>query len=241
MLTYRSHLIAREGWRLIAIVALLGLVLHISFGFSIAIPFWIATLVLCILFRDPKRQVPPKPLAIISPVDGRVSSIETLEDPYTATQVVQIELSKGFFDVMTARSPMEGKILKQWFGTTDAKSSIGEMPALAMKDEQHVAEACEMVAKPVSHPGMRSRICRFAQWIQSDEQDNVVMAVKSATRFYKPRCYSHSGDRIGQGQRCGFIPFAAVVHVSVPVSSRVEVKIGDIVHGGSDTLATLVH
>ena len=33
----------------------------------------------------------------------------------------------------------------------------------------------------------------------------------------------------------------AVVQVSVPVSSRVEVKIGDTVRGGSDTLATLVH
>ena len=98
-----------------------------------------------------------------------------------------------------------------------------------------------MVAEPVTHLDSQAPICRFAQWIQSDEQDNVVMAVKSATSIYRPRCYSRSGDRIGQGQRCGFIPFAAVVQVNVPESSRIEVKIGDVVRGGSDTLATLVH
>jgi len=110
MLTYRSHLIAREGWRLIATVALLGLVLQISIGIFVAIPFWIITLMLCILFRDPKRQIPPKPLAIVSPVDGRVSRIDTLNDPYTAAPMVQIELRKGIFDVMAARSPMEWKV-----------------------------------------------------------------------------------------------------------------------------------
>ncbi|WP_455210526.1 phosphatidylserine decarboxylase [Kaarinaea lacus] len=213
--------------------------MHISIGFLIAIPFWIATLVLCILFRDPKREIPPKPLAVVSPVDGKVTSIDTVDDPYTTTPVVQIQLKKGFFDIMTARSPMEGKILKQWFGTVvDTKGLVSGISTV--KAEQTVPQSCEMAADSVS-VGSQATICRFAQWIQSDEQDNVVMAVISATSFFKPRCYSHSGDRIGQGQRCGFIPFAAVVHVSVPVSSRLEVKIGDTVHGGSDTLATLVH
>ncbi|KPJ88209.1 MAG: hypothetical protein AMJ53_17150 [Gammaproteobacteria bacterium SG8_11] len=234
MLTYRTHLIAREGWRFVAIMALLGLVLHISLGFIIAIPFWIATLLLCVLFRDPRRQVPPKPLAIISPVDGRVFAIDTLQDPYTQQQVLQIQINKGIFDVMTARSPMEGKINKQWFAianTIEAVNNINE----AKLQEPATCQVESMAS------GMDTTQCRFAQWIQSDEQDNIVMAVKSATHFFKPRCYSHSGDRIGQGQRCGFIPFHAVVLVSVPVSSRLEVNIGDLVRGGSDTLATLMH
>ena len=253
MVTYHSHLIAREGLRFIAAVAFAGLVLQVSVGFLFAIPFWIATLVLCILFRDPKRIVPPKPLAIISPVDGKVTDIDTLQDPYTEIQMVQIQLSKGFFDVMTTRSPMEGKILKQWFALVDssADTSIHAPTNTSINTNQNSEdqiklaeegqESCEIVSEQTSVSVKRSKVCRFAQWIQSDEQDNVVMAVKSATGIFKPRCYSHSGDRIGQGQRCGFIPFTAVVHVSVPASSRVEVKIGDIVRGGSDTLATLIH
>jgi hypothetical protein len=159
--------------------------------------------------------------------------------------MVQIQLSKGFFDVMTARSPMEGKILKQWFALVDTLADTN-VPAsqnseIEIKLAEEDQERCKIVSEQTSASGKRSKVCRFAQWIQSDEQDDVVMAVKSASGVFKPRCYSHRGDRVGQGQRCGFIPFTAVVHVSVPASSRVEVKIGDIVRSGSDTLATLVH
>ena len=241
MITYRSHLIAREGWCVIAVMALLGLILHVSIGFVVAIPFWIITLMLCILFRDPKRAVPPKPLAIVSPVDGRVSRIDTLKDPFTALPMVQIELRKGYFDVMAARSPMEGKILKQWLGAVDVKGLVGQSSSIAVNGEQHKLQGCDINADTEAHLDLPAPECRFAQWILSDEQDNVVMTVKSATSIYKPRCYSRSGDRIGQGQRCGFIPFAADVQVNVPESSRIEVKIGDIVKSGSDTLATLVH
>lgn len=240
MVSYHSHLIAREGWRLIAIAALLGLILQILAGFLVAIPFWIATLGLCVFFRDPKRAVPPKPLAIVSPVDSVVTGIDTLDDPYTNIPMVQIQLRKGFFAVMSTRSPIEGKILKQWFGAVDTKEPAGEAQNLDVNVE-YTPASCATVAEQTAVPGKQVAACRFAQWIQSDEQDNVVMVVKSAARFFRPRCYSHSGDRIGQGQRCGIIPFAAVVLVRVPASSRVEVKIGDTVCGGTDTLAILVH
>jgi phosphatidylserine decarboxylase len=112
---------------------------------------------------------------------------------------------------------------------------------LAVNIPVNPKECCDMALQQSAQTGQPNNVCRFAQWIQSDEQDNVVMAVKSAAGLLKPRCYSHSGDRIGQGQRCGIIPFHAVVQVSVPVNSRLEVKVGDRVRSGTDTLATLVH
>lgn len=241
MTTYHSHLIVREGWRLIAIAVLLGLVLQVSAGFFVAIPFWIATLVLGILFRDPHRVVPPKPLAIISPVDGEVTKIDTLQDPYTQSPMVQIQLNKGFFDVMIVRSPMEGKVMKQWFGVIEGNLAVGAAANALMNTQKSAPAYCEVVDGQPAVAGVEPTACRFAQWIQSDEQDDVVLAVRSAARLFKPRCYAHSGERIGQGQRCGIIPFASVVRVSVPASSRVEVKVGDTVRGGSDTLATLIH
>jgi len=228
--------------------ALLGLVAQIAAGLLIALPFWIATLVLGYLFRDPQRKVPPKPLAVVSPVDGTVIGIEAVDDPYTQHPVIQIQMRKGYFDVMATRSPMEGKIVKQWFGTVAVKNhvvrAVAPMTAgnLALKVDAAVQarELCEADAAQMHHAGTVTA-CRFAQWIQSDEQDNLVMAVKSARGIWKPRCYAHSGDRIGQGQRCGIIPFHAVVQVNVPLTSRLEVKVGDKVRGGADTLATLIH
>lgn len=247
MITYRSHLIAYEGRRPLVIAVLLGLVLHISVGFWVALPFWIAAVALGFLFRDPKRIIPPKPLAIVSPVDGTVTNIDTIEDPYTQSPVVQIQVQKSNLNMMITRSPMEGKIMKQWFGGADAtKATVRNLPRVA---EGNVAvdipvnpkEFCDVELQRSAQTDGADSACRFAQWIQSDEQDNVVMAVKSAAGLLKPRCYSHSGDRIGQGQRCGIIPFHAVVQVSVPVTSRLEVKVGDRVRSGTDTLATLVH
>jgi phosphatidylserine decarboxylase len=234
MVTYRSHLIAREGWLVIALVTLIALVLHFWMNDLIAIPFWVAAAILLVLFRDPKRIVPPKPLAIISPVDGQITAINTIKDPYTKAETTLIQLQKGAFDVISTRSPMEGKVIKQWFRpleheAADTLRSVHEKPA-------------DVVVAAQSLPGNGSppKVC-FAQWIQSDEQDDVVMVVNSPTNIFKPHCYAHSGERIGQGQRCGFVLFNASVQVRIPVNSRVEVKIGDHVRGGSDTLATLVH
>ena len=233
MITYRSHLIAREGWPLIAITALIAAVLHFSTNGFIALPIWVAAAVLCVLFRDPRRVVPPKPLAIISPVDARVTAIDTVKDPYTQSESTQIQMRKGLFDVISTRSPMEGKIIKQWFKTLDSETvdivSDGHDIVDAVASQ---TSASVVVAEP--------KVC-FALWIQSDEQDNVVMVLQSASSIFKPRCYAHSGERVGQGQRCGFVLFNALVQVRVPVTSRVEVKVGDLVRAGSDTLATLVH
>ena len=81
----------------------------------------------------------------------------------------------------------------------------------------------------------------FAQWIQSDEGDDVVLIVESGLLNSRPQCYAHSGERIGQGQRCGYIRFGAPVHVLIPSSSRISVAVGDQVNAGSDIIATLVH
>lgn len=245
MISYRYPLIAREGWRIIALVTFLGLVFHIWFGVLLAIPFWFIAIFLCFLFRDPARPVPPKPLAIVSPVDGKITAISHFKDPYIDREVLMIQLSMGLFDVFSTRSPMEGKVMNQWFGekrfgvnrfkkgpgeNSQAKQEIGEQ---TIESEQ---ESCDKKA-----PGTQANICRFAQWIQSDEQDDVVMAVKPSAKWFRPLCYAHSGDRIGQGQRCGIIPFGALVEVSVPENSRLNVKVGDHVRAGSDTIATLVH
>lgn len=81
---------------------------------------------------------------------------------------------------------------------------------------------------------------RYAVWVQTDEQDDIVVALRPATRL-RPSCDIRSGERIGQGQRCGFIPFGARVEVFLPAGSRPEAAPGDRLRAGSDVIATLVH
>jgi len=206
MLAYRYPLIAREGWRWIALSAAIVLLLQWQFGWFVA-PLWLVVGLLLFLFRDPPRRVPATPLGVVSPVHGRVMSIDTVQDPYLERQAIRITIQMRRSDIFSMRSPMEGKVLQQWIGKRDM---AGGEP-------------------------------RYAQWIQSDEEDDVLLVITPNLRAVRPRCYVHSGERIGQGQRCGFVYFGARVEVWVPTGTRIDIRPDDMLRAGSDIIATLVH
>ena len=210
MLAYRYPLIAREGWVLIACLLFPAAVLQINSMYFLALPFWILAVVMLWFFRDPPRKIPASPLAVVAPVDGVVAAVQEISDAYVGCPAVSILMRKHWYRIIAMRSPMEGKIQKQWYGSSGADSGI--------------------------HDGNR-----FAQWIQSDEGDDVSMTLQPLSWAGFFRCYSHAGERIGQGQRCGVFPFPALVEVRAPTNSHVQVKVGDKVKAGADKLATLVH
>ena len=78
-------------------------------------------------------------------------------------------------------------------------------------------------------------------WLRTDEGDNVVLALDSGRRLLRARCAAQLGERIGQGHRCGFVPFGSRVAVFLPVNTRMDVMPGQRVKAGVDTLARLVH
>ena len=78
-------------------------------------------------------------------------------------------------------------------------------------------------------------------WLQTDEADDVVMVMNRGRLHNSPRCYVGFGDRVGQGQRCGFIHLGARIDLYLPETSRTEVAPGDRVRAGSDVIARLVH
>jgi len=63
--------VAREGWPFLAIAAAVSLLVTFVWGWWSA-PFWLATLFILQFFRDPPREVPEDPSAVVSPADGRV-------------------------------------------------------------------------------------------------------------------------------------------------------------------------
>ena len=176
-----------------------------------ALPLWGLVLALLFLFRDPARKIPAAPLGIVSPVDGKVVAIKTVHDTYLDRQALCVSIKMGFTSVYSAHSPMEGKVLEQWLDVPRKSAATDEA------------------------------VTTYAQWIQSDENDDVVLVIESSPHSPRPQCYARSGERIGQGQRCGFIRFGSQVDVLIPETSRVNVSLGDGVLAGSDIIATLVH
>jgi phosphatidylserine decarboxylase len=215
MLSYRYPLIAREGWLWIAVFALPALIVSLRYGAEAAWPLWLPALLLAIVFRDPKRKVPAAPLGIVSPVDGRVVKAAPVYDGYLKRDAVCLSVEMGWFNIWSVRSPMEGRLMEQWL-------------AVPRKIGAHAQE---------TYVNGKT----YAQWIQSDERDDVVMVVDSTALARRPRCYAQSGQRIGQGQRCGFIRFGTRVDILVPAGARIQALVGDKVVAGESIIATLVH
>lgn len=145
MAVYKYPLIAKEGWPLIAGLAVVAIVVqYFSSGLweILSLFLWLPVVAAIVYFRDPPRHIPPRPLGVISPVDGTVTGIETVADPYVERQALRVCFHSGVFSVHSVHSPIEGKIQNQWF-----------------------------VAKQKNTHGRR----RYAMWIQTDEADDVVI------------------------------------------------------------------
>jgi phosphatidylserine decarboxylase len=105
-------MIAREGIAPLAVTVLASvLVLHFI-GWLQSLVFWALVLLVLVLFRDPERDIPSQPLAIVSPADGKVTSISTMHDPYLLRESVRVAIQMPPYGVFTTRSPIEGKVLE---------------------------------------------------------------------------------------------------------------------------------
>jgi phosphatidylserine decarboxylase len=111
MFAQGRSIIVGEGWPLlIASLAVTGVV------FSRAGPLWsllplMVTGWLYLLFRDPLREVPPLPLAVVAPVDGRVISTARVTDQSLPGSWLCVTIRAHHLGAYTVRAPIEGTIL----------------------------------------------------------------------------------------------------------------------------------
>ena len=75
---------------------------------------WVPWLVFCFFIRDFHRDIPPIPLANISPVDGVVIDVCQTEDPFLNRQACRYTLLQSKWGEFNLHSPSEGKIEQLW-------------------------------------------------------------------------------------------------------------------------------
>jgi len=107
----RNPLIAHEGLPfVIATIAAIFLLLRYGDPLWAIVPT--ALLVLLVLvFRDPRRPVASSPRGIVSPVDGDVVAVESIEEGALQGTAIRIVLRIDALGTYTARCPAEGKIM----------------------------------------------------------------------------------------------------------------------------------
>lgn len=67
--------------------------------------------VLFFIFRDPRRRVPAVPLGVVSPVDGRVVTVDLVDKDVLQGEAHRIVIRIDSLGTYTARCPVEGKVL----------------------------------------------------------------------------------------------------------------------------------
>ena len=209
---YPHPIIAREGWPFLAI----GVVVSVVATYFIcwwSAPFWLLTLFILQFFRDPARDVPDEPRAVVSPADGRIVMVGRAHDPYLKREALKISVFMNVFNVHSNRSPVDGTVKERWYhpgafvnAALDKASLENERNALWLRTEGGVDVTCVQVA------GLIAR---------------------------RILCYVGEGADLSRGQRFGFIRFGSRVDIYVPKDARPVAALGDKVYASSTVIATL--
>jgi len=209
----RHPILAREGWVDIIVLAVAGSAVHFYFGAPWAAPIWVLFIFVVQFFRDPSRKIPAEPLGIICPADGRVIQVGDIHDPYLDRQSRRVSIFMNVFNVHSNRSPTEGIVKERWYNP--GRFFNASLDKAAKENE------------------------RNALWIQTDEGEDVVVVQVAGLIARRILCYKQPGDRIGQGERFGFIRYGSRVDIYLPPKTDINVSLGDKVTAGTDVLATL--
>lgn len=210
---YPHPFFAREGWPFIGLALILALVVHFWVGGFFSLLMWVLAVFVLQFFRDPAREMPTDPNAVVSPVDGRVIKVEETVCPYTGEQTKVVSIFMNVFNVHSQKAPVSGHIEKiEYFRGRFFNAALDK-----------AAEQNERNAMTVVTPA-GDRVC-FVQ-----------IAGLVARRVL---CYKLIGETIKKGERYGFIRFGSRVDVYLPMHAHVEVAIGDKVTGVATTIALL--
>ena len=109
---YPHPIIAREGWPILA-GALIAVIVSWMLDLGIITFLFFVFLVFAFqFFRDPAREAPEDPRAVVSPVDGRVCKVEKCTNPETGEDAVKVSIFMNVFNVHSQKSPVAGVVEK---------------------------------------------------------------------------------------------------------------------------------
>ena len=107
----RNPFVAQEGLPLLALAAVLVAFVLLSSEPWLAVLPLAALVLLFLLFRDPRRDIPPVALGVVSPVDGVVVEVDTTDRCVVQGEAHRVRIRIDALGTYTARSPIEGRVM----------------------------------------------------------------------------------------------------------------------------------
>jgi phosphatidylserine decarboxylase len=215
--------IHREGYQSIGIGALIfGIVNVLSFTFlsgtwpTVTLIIFVLTLGLFLFlisfFRIPNRQLTIADNQIICPADGKVVVIEEIVDEeYFKDKRIQVSVFMSPANVHVNRNPMSGEVIYNQYH----------------KGKYLVAW----------HPKSSTENERWSVAVKNNY--GTILYKQIAGALAKRICnYTTVGQQVKQTEEYGFIKFGSRVDILLPVGTKVNVQLNEVVKGGVTVLAT---
>jgi phosphatidylserine decarboxylase len=209
---YPHPVIAREGWPYLAGAFVFSLLVTFFAGWW-SLPFWLLTLFILQFFRDPPREVPDDPRAVVSPADGRIVEVSRVQDPYLKRDALKLSVFMNVFNVHSNRSPVDGVMKERWYFPGAFVNAALDKASL---DNE-----------------------RNALWLRTDSGADVTCVQVAGLIARRILCYVSPGARLRRGERYGFIRFGSRVDVYLPPDAEPAAALGDKVYAAESVLAWL--
>jgi phosphatidylserine decarboxylase len=213
-MTKPKSAIAVEGFTYIGITAFLAWLTAI-FGFEIlSIILAVLTLFIIYFFRDPERNPPKEPYAIVSPADGKIVDIDNaIEESFLNREMKRIGIFLSITDCHVNRFPVAGRVV-------NTKYTPGEFYIASLKRSSKENE-------------------RLATLMETDDKEEIVVVQIAGFIARRIISYVSTGDLLQKGERFGMIKFGSRVDIYLPPTCEVLISIGDRVKGGETILGWL--
>lgn len=198
----------RDGYKFLAPPLALGVIAAAlgwpgTAGALLALAAFVA-----IFFRDPERQPPADPSAVVSPADGRVTDV--VQETFDGRPGRRISIFLAIWNVHVNRAPMSGRLERVEY--RPGKFYAAMRSRASAENEQNVfyldTDRGRIVFKQV------------AGWIARR-----VVSWKS------------SGDSVKLGERIGLIRFGSRMDLWLPDGAEILVRPGEKVAGGTSVVA----
>jgi len=171
----------------------------------------LAALPVAAFFRDPERDLPADPAAVVAAADGRVLSVERMTDErFGPGEFLRIAVFLSVLDVHVNRVPVAGRVADYFV------EDGGYANAMTAAAEHNVA----------------------AYTVLDTEHGTVVVAQRTGLIARRIVQRAPVGTLVARGERMGLIRFGSRTDVYLPAGTATpEVTVNDKVIGGSSVIA----
>ena len=206
----------KEGYKIIVISLLITSSLIISFEYSInKVELKLLLKLLCFIFfvivlqffRNPKRDVKLNDRSILAPADGKIVIIkEVFEKEFYKEKRLQVSIFMSPFNVHVTRYPVGGEIIFNKYHP--GKYLFAWHPKSSELNE------------------------RTSVVIKNKVFGNILYRQIAGALARRIVNYASEGSKIKQGEESGFIKFGSRLDIFLPLKTKVNVNMNQMVKGG---------